>query len=246
MVTVGEHRRRRLLREAAPRRRAGAQGADRQRRARRGKCRSTSSSTEPGIVVHKKSGRKIGYGDLAKRAKVPDPMPEVSKADLKPLANSASSARTWRASTCRSRSTARRSTASIRSCRTCSTPRCCTRRCRARSRKRSTMPPPRRSRASSRSRRCRTASPSIGDTVEATQEGQGGAQGHLDRTTSPARKHSNEVARRRLHQDRRRLGTSVRRHAQARRRRRRDRQGGQGALRRFHRRPCRALSAWSR
>ena len=42
-------------------------------------------STEPGQVVHKKSGRKIGYGALAKTAKVPDPLPAVSKADLKPL-----------------------------------------------------------------------------------------------------------------------------------------------------------------
>jgi isoquinoline 1-oxidoreductase subunit beta len=42
-------------------------------------------STEPGLVVHKKSGRKIGYGPLAKTATVPDPLPAVTKADLKPL-----------------------------------------------------------------------------------------------------------------------------------------------------------------
>ena len=42
-------------------------------------------STEPGLVVHKKSGRKIGYGQLAKTATVPDPLPAVTKADLKPL-----------------------------------------------------------------------------------------------------------------------------------------------------------------
>src|SRR5215469_14501025 len=40
--------------------------------------------TEPGMVVHTKSGRKIGYGDLAKTAKVPDPLPQVTPADLKP------------------------------------------------------------------------------------------------------------------------------------------------------------------
>ena len=40
--------------------------------------------TEPGIVVHAKSGRKISYGDLAKTARVPDPLPQVSPADLKP------------------------------------------------------------------------------------------------------------------------------------------------------------------
>jgi isoquinoline 1-oxidoreductase subunit beta len=42
-------------------------------------------STEPGRVVHKKSGRNIGYGPLAKDATVPDPLPAVTKADLKPL-----------------------------------------------------------------------------------------------------------------------------------------------------------------
>jgi isoquinoline 1-oxidoreductase beta subunit len=40
--------------------------------------------TEPGIVVHAKSGRKISYGDIAKTATVPNPLPEVTKADLKP------------------------------------------------------------------------------------------------------------------------------------------------------------------
>jgi isoquinoline 1-oxidoreductase subunit beta len=42
-------------------------------------------STEPGRVVHAKSGRKIGYGDVAKFATVPAQMPAVSDADLKPL-----------------------------------------------------------------------------------------------------------------------------------------------------------------
>ena len=40
--------------------------------------------TEPGMVVHAKSGRKVSYGDLAKTAKVPDPLPQVTPADLKP------------------------------------------------------------------------------------------------------------------------------------------------------------------
>ncbi|MDB5408277.1 MAG: carbon monoxide dehydrogenase [Rhodospirillales bacterium] len=43
-------------------------------------------TTEPSLVVHKASGRKISYGDLAKKATVPDPLPEVTKADLKPAA----------------------------------------------------------------------------------------------------------------------------------------------------------------
>jgi len=41
-------------------------------------------TTEPGMVVHKKSNRKISYGDLAKTATVPNPLPEVTKAELKP------------------------------------------------------------------------------------------------------------------------------------------------------------------
>jgi isoquinoline 1-oxidoreductase beta subunit len=42
-------------------------------------------TTEPGMVVHAKSNRKIGYGDLAKAAKVPDPLPAVTKEELKPV-----------------------------------------------------------------------------------------------------------------------------------------------------------------
>lgn len=40
--------------------------------------------TENGTVVHKKSGQKLAYGALAKNAKVPSPLPEVTTADLKP------------------------------------------------------------------------------------------------------------------------------------------------------------------
>ena len=42
-------------------------------------------TTEPGMVVHAKSKRKIGYGDLAKTAKVSDPLPAVTKEELKPV-----------------------------------------------------------------------------------------------------------------------------------------------------------------
>jgi isoquinoline 1-oxidoreductase beta subunit len=41
-------------------------------------------TTEPGMVVHAKSKRKISYGDIVKTATVPNPLPEVTKADLKP------------------------------------------------------------------------------------------------------------------------------------------------------------------
>ena len=37
------------------------------------------------MVVHAKSNRKIGYGELAKTAKVPDPLPAVTKEELKPI-----------------------------------------------------------------------------------------------------------------------------------------------------------------
>jgi len=41
-------------------------------------------TTRDGIVIHQKSGRKIGYGALARTAKLPDPLPEATKDDLKP------------------------------------------------------------------------------------------------------------------------------------------------------------------
>ena len=41
-------------------------------------------STEQGMVIHKQSGRKIGYGELSSKAKVPDKLPLVQEKDLKP------------------------------------------------------------------------------------------------------------------------------------------------------------------
>ena len=43
-------------------------------------------TTEPGAVVHAKSARKLGYGDIAKTATVPNSIPNATKADLKPIA----------------------------------------------------------------------------------------------------------------------------------------------------------------
>ncbi len=43
-------------------------------------------STEPGTVVHKASGRRLSYGELAKTAKVIDPMPAATPAEFKPIA----------------------------------------------------------------------------------------------------------------------------------------------------------------
>jgi isoquinoline 1-oxidoreductase beta subunit len=40
-------------------------------------------TTEPGVVVHAKSGRRLGYGEIASFAQVPEKAPEVKPADLK-------------------------------------------------------------------------------------------------------------------------------------------------------------------
>jgi isoquinoline 1-oxidoreductase beta subunit len=40
-------------------------------------------ATEPSVVVHAKSGRRISYGDVAKFATVPDEPPKVAEAELK-------------------------------------------------------------------------------------------------------------------------------------------------------------------
>src|SRR5215472_2852128 len=40
-------------------------------------------TTESGMVVHAHSGRRISYGDLAKTAKLPNPLPQISPGDLK-------------------------------------------------------------------------------------------------------------------------------------------------------------------
>jgi isoquinoline 1-oxidoreductase beta subunit len=50
------------------------------------KVPASELSTEPGMVVHASSGRKLSYGDVAKTAKLPNPLPKATKADLKPAA----------------------------------------------------------------------------------------------------------------------------------------------------------------
>ena len=44
-------------------------------------------STEPSTVVHKASGRRISYGEIAAFAKAPDQLPKIEAADLKPTAS---------------------------------------------------------------------------------------------------------------------------------------------------------------
>src|SRR6185437_9727225 len=39
-------------------------------------------STEPSVVVHKASGRRIGYGEIAAFAKAPAEMPKIEEKDL--------------------------------------------------------------------------------------------------------------------------------------------------------------------
>ena len=43
----------------------------------------TELDTEPGVVVHVESNRRISYGDVAKFAKVPAELPKITPADLK-------------------------------------------------------------------------------------------------------------------------------------------------------------------
>ncbi len=42
---------------------------------------------EPSAVVHKASNRRLGYGEIAGFAKVPEKLPELKAADLKPVAS---------------------------------------------------------------------------------------------------------------------------------------------------------------
>ena len=44
-------------------------------------------STEPGVVVHRASGRKLSYGAIAAFAKAPEALPEIQDSDLKTFAS---------------------------------------------------------------------------------------------------------------------------------------------------------------
>ena len=68
-------------------------------------------STEPSVVVHKASGRRIGYGEIAAFAKAPAELPKIEEGISSRRRTSVSSARTCRASSCRSRSRAPPNTA---------------------------------------------------------------------------------------------------------------------------------------
>jgi isoquinoline 1-oxidoreductase beta subunit len=47
---------------------------------------ATELTTEPSKVVHRNSGRSLDYGDIAKAGKLPDPLPQATRNDLKPFA----------------------------------------------------------------------------------------------------------------------------------------------------------------
>jgi isoquinoline 1-oxidoreductase beta subunit len=47
----------------------------------------TELTTRPNLVVHQPSGRTLSYGKLAEIGSLPDPIPEVTLADLKPAAD---------------------------------------------------------------------------------------------------------------------------------------------------------------
>src|SRR5215212_5878843 len=44
-------------------------------------------TTEPSVVVHRSSGRRISYGEVAAFAKLPAELPEIEDKDLKPAAS---------------------------------------------------------------------------------------------------------------------------------------------------------------
>lgn len=113
-------------------------------------------TTEPSVVVHVKSGRRLTYGDIAAFAEVPAKAPDIKPEQLKKAADFRSSARTCCVSSCPARSTAVLHTASTCRCRVCCTARCCGRRLKDRSRTRSQTQRPRRCPASQQLSDCRT------------------------------------------------------------------------------------------
>jgi len=50
------------------------------------KVPASELATEPNRVVHRKSGRSLDYGAIAGSGKLPEPLPQATQADLKPIA----------------------------------------------------------------------------------------------------------------------------------------------------------------
>ena len=103
-------------------------------------------TTEPSVVVHAKSGRRLSYGDIAAFAEVPAKAPEIKPEQLKKTADFRLIGKdVMRVELPSKVNGSAQPTASTSRCRECCTARCCARRSKARSRTRSTMPRRRRS-----------------------------------------------------------------------------------------------------
>ena len=122
---------------------AGAQARKvlhRQCGGRPGTCRSRSSPPSRAWSCTPSRAASISYGEIAKTATVPDPLPEVTKADLKPSSQFRLIGKDiGRVDVPPKVNGTAQYGIDIAAARTCSTPRCCTRRCKARSRSRSTI-----------------------------------------------------------------------------------------------------------
>ena len=89
-------------------------------------------STEPSVVVHKASGRRIGYGEIAAFAKAPAELPKIEDKDLKPAASFRLIGKDMpRVEVPLKVTGAAQIRHGRRRCRAWSTPRCCSRRIRA-------------------------------------------------------------------------------------------------------------------
>ena len=106
-------------------------------------------TTEPSVVVHAKSGRRLSYGDIAAFAEVPAKAPEIKPEQLKKPADFRLIGKdVMRVELPQQGQRQRAHTASTSRCRACCTAPCCARRSKDRCRTRSTTPRRRRCRAS--------------------------------------------------------------------------------------------------
>ena len=76
-------RRAAVLQRSAHRRRAGAQGAARERRRRSGASILPTLKTEPSVVINPANGQRLSYGEIAAFGTVPATLPAVDAKELK-------------------------------------------------------------------------------------------------------------------------------------------------------------------
>ena len=89
---------------------------------------ASECATEPSAVVHKASGRRMTYGDIAAFAEVPANAPQFTPADLKPMKDFRLIGKDIPRVDVPDKVDGRRATASTCACRECCTRRCCVRR----------------------------------------------------------------------------------------------------------------------